>query len=223
MEVDVSERTPKAVEPTGRSGAAANGRSGAAANERRGGGATRERILTAATELFTENGTRGTSADRIIERAGITKVTFYRHFRTKTDLVVAYLEGQAQLEREAMEKARSASDAVSALRSIAALIGTFSCMPGFRGCPFINAAAETPDPADPVRRVVDHHRRWIRELFEGVAADAGVEDPGAAGAALTMLRDGALVGGYLGDPDEIGSTLERAFVAVVTADTSDTA
>ena len=141
----MSERAPKAVEPTGRSGAAANERSGAAANGRRGGGATRERILTAATELFTENGIRGTSADRIIERAGITKVIFYRHFRTKTDLVVAYLEGQAQLEREAMEKARSASDAVSALRSIVALIGTFSCMPGFGDAP-----SSTPPPKRPI-------------------------------------------------------------------------
>ena len=60
---------------------------------------TRERILAAAADLFYARGLRSVSADKIIERVGITKVTFYRHFRTKDDLVVAYLERQAERER----------------------------------------------------------------------------------------------------------------------------
>ena len=73
----------------------------AAVTGSRRGDATRARILDAATELIYANGIRSTSADRIIEQAGITKVTFYRHFKTKTDLVVAYLERQSAGEREA--------------------------------------------------------------------------------------------------------------------------
>lgn len=183
----------------------------------RGGGLTRERILDAATELFYANGIRGTSADRIIEKTGLTKVTFYRHFRTKSDLVVAYLERQAAAERAALEAARGDADAAASLRGIAALIGESACSPGFRGCPFINAAAEFPDGADPVRIVIDAHRRWTLEHFAAIAADAGVADPEAAAGQLMMLRDGAMVNGYLGDAEQIADTLAVACLAVVGA------
>lgn len=66
---------------------------------KRSAGATRERILEATNRLFYAQGIRATSADRIIEEVGITKVTFYRHFRSKSDLVVAYLTRQAAGER----------------------------------------------------------------------------------------------------------------------------
>jgi AcrR family transcriptional regulator len=180
-------------------------------------GSARARILEAATELMYANGIRGTSADRIIEQAGITKVTFYRHFRTKTDLVVAYLELQASAERGAIDSARGHEGAASALENIAGVIGVFSCRPGFRGCPFINAAAETPDPADPVRVVVDEHRRWMRGVFASIAMDAGVADADTTAGQLLMLRDGAMINGYLSDPDTIAETLRLACVAVIEA------
>jgi len=183
----------------------------------RGAGETRRRILEAASALFYAQGIRATSADRIIEQVGITKVTFYRHFRTKSDLVVAYLEGQAALERSAVERAVEGADALDALRAIAGDIGAVSCSPGFRGCPFINAAAETPDPDDPVRVVVDRHRRWTRDVFARLAAEAGSADADATAGQLMMLRDGAMVAGYLGDPDEVAETLRTAAVAAVAA------
>jgi AcrR family transcriptional regulator len=178
-------------------------------------GAARKRILDAARGLIYANGIRGTSADRIIEAAGITKVTFYRHFHTKTDLVVAYLEQQAEREQGAFTAARAGVDAPQALQNIAELIGTASCMPGFRGCAFINAAAETPDADDPVRIVVDAHRQWTRDMFAGIAADAGAADPDKMARQLLMLRDGAMVGGYLGEATEISETLKAAYVATL--------
>ncbi|MGO2112343.1 MAG: TetR/AcrR family transcriptional regulator, partial [Pseudoclavibacter sp.] len=85
---------------------------------------TRERILEAATELFYAHGIRAVSADKIIERVGITKVTFYRHFRAKDDLVVTYLESQAVRERDMLDAARESADGDSeALRSFANLVG----------------------------------------------------------------------------------------------------
>ena len=177
-------------------------------------GATRTRILDAATELFYANGIRGSSADRIIEMVGITKVTFYRHFRTKTDLVVAYLERQAAAEKEALERARENSGGAEALSNIADLIGTASCMPGFRGCPFINAAAETPDPDDPVRVVVAEHRQWTRDLFASIATDLGLDDPEVVAGQFMMLRDGAMVGGYLGDESQVQENLRRGYLAM---------
>jgi AcrR family transcriptional regulator len=179
-------------------------------------GSARARILDAATELIYGNGIRGTSADRIIEQAGVSKVTFYRHFRTKTDLVVAYLERQAAGERDAINLARDPADALHALDNIAGIIGTASCMPGFRGCAFINAAAETPDLTDPVRVVVDAHRRWTRDVFASIASDAGVKDADITAGQLLMLRDGAMINGYLSDPEKVAETLRLACLAVIT-------
>src|SRR5690554_4995854 len=100
----------------------------------------RERILDAAVRLFYGEGIRAVSADRIIADAGISKVTFYRHFRTKDDLVVAYLEHVSATEREQLAAARAAhpGDPTGVLRWYAASLGDASCSPGFRGCAFIN-------------------------------------------------------------------------------------
>lgn len=182
---------------------------------------TRDRILDAASELFYAQGIGATSADRIIEQVGITKVTFYRHFRTKADLVVAYLEQQASGEEQAFARVRDGGDAEDAARAIALGIGTAACAPGFRGCPFINASAEFPDPEHPVRVVVDRHRRWMLDLFAGIAADAGATDPDVAAGQLMMLRDGAMVSGYLTDPLVVGETLRRAFASILAANTSE--
>ncbi|RMI36593.1 TetR/AcrR family transcriptional regulator [Streptomyces triticirhizae] len=179
-------------------------------------GRARARVLAGATELFYGQGIRATSADRVIAQVGITKVTFYRHFRTKSDLVVAYLEEQAGAERRWFEEVRRQDDPVGSLRALAAGIGEASCRPGFRGCAFINAAAEFADPEDPVRVAVDAHRRWMLDAFAGIAAEAGAADADSATRQLMILRDGAMVNGYLSDPATIADALAAAFTAILT-------
>jgi AcrR family transcriptional regulator len=185
------------------------------ASKKRSASATRERILDATTRLFYEHGIRATSADRIIEEVGITKVTFYRHFHTKSDLVVAYLSQQADQEREWFSNLRRLGDPAGSLRAIAEGIGEASCSPGFRGCAFINAAAEFSDPADPVREVVATHRQWMLEDFESIAAEAGLADSWSAARQLMILRDGAMVNGCLGDAESVASSLGSAFQSVI--------
>jgi AcrR family transcriptional regulator len=182
-----------------------------------GGAATRERILEAASELFYADGLHAVSADRIIERAGITKVTFYRHFRTKDDLLVAYLQRRAEFERSAIAGAREAAgdDALQAFDALAAGIGDLSCQPGFRGCPFINAAAEYGDPEHPVRQVVDAHRRWFRDEVADMLRDLHVSDVETAANEAVMLRDGAMVTGYLGNATVVSAALAGGFHAVI--------
>ncbi|NUP53101.1 MAG: TetR/AcrR family transcriptional regulator [Catenulispora sp.] len=179
------------------------------------GATTRARILTAASELFYAQGIRATSADRIIEQVGITKVTFYRHFRTKSDLVVAYLKDQAAAERKWFESTRRKGDPVASLRTLATGIGAASCRPGFRGCAFINAAAEFADPDDPVRTTVEEHRAWMLGEFADIAAETGTPDTETAARELMLLRDGAMVNGYLGDPASVADTLTAAFTAII--------
>jgi AcrR family transcriptional regulator len=183
----------------------------------RTGPATRERIVDAATELFYANGLRAVSADRIVAQVGITKVTFYRHFPTKDDLIVAYLEKRAAWERAAVAGARDASggNPGDALLMIADGIGLESCSPGFRGCPFINAAAEYPDPEHPVRLVVDAHRKWFKGAIAEMLEELGVRDSSRVSDQLVMLRDGAMVAGYLGDPQTVAKALSAAGRAVI--------
>lgn len=176
---------------------------------------TRARILTAANELFYAHGIRATSAERIIELVGVTKVTFYRHFRTKSDLVVAYLEQQAAAERAWMESVRVDGDPQRSLEVLASGIGAASCQPGFRGCAFINAGAEYADPTDPVRVAVDAHRRWLLEHFADIAREAEAQDVDSVARQLMILRDGAMVNGYLGDASSVADSLGAAFVSVI--------
>lgn len=186
----------------------------------RSGPATRERILAVAGELFYAQGIRATSADRIIDEVGITKVTFYRHFRTKADLVVAYLQAQSVAEQGWFSSALVSGNPEGSLRALAAGIGTASCQPGFRGCAFINAAAEFSDPQDVVRAAVDTHRQWIYDEFTAIAAEAGVRDAQSVGRQLVILRDGAMVSGYLNDATELSEWLGDAFISVVSVGTT---
>lgn len=177
----------------------------------------RERLVEAASELFYAQGLRAVSADKVIDAVGTTKVTFYRHFRTKDELVMAYLEGRAQIERDGVGAAiaRADNDPETALRLISEGLGAVACSPGFRGCPFINAAAEYADPVSPVRRIVAEHREWYRKTFEQLIVPLGLPDQAAVADELVLLRDGAMVAGYLGDPAAAGGAFLRACRAVI--------
>ena len=177
----------------------------------------RERLVEAATELFYAQGLRAVSVDKVIERAGTTKVTFYRHFKSKDELVVEYLERASALEREGIGAAiaQGDGDVDAVLRLISGTLGAMACRPGFRGCPFINAAAEYPDADSPVRRVVDAHRHWCRTTYAELAAPLGLPDPAGAADDMMLLRDGAMVAGYLGQADAVAGSFLRSGRAVL--------
>lgn len=171
----------------------------------------RERLIESATELFYAKGLRAVSVDSVIERAGTTKVTFYRHFKSKDDLVVAHLELRAKQERDGITAAIAASDDPDGVfQAIAGALGTMACEQGFRGCPFINAAAEYPDPASSVRQAVDQHRAWCLATFEAVVTPLGLPDPPAVAHDLMLIRDGAMVAGYLDDADILAASFLRS-------------
>jgi AcrR family transcriptional regulator len=184
-----------------------------------GRGQVRGRILEAGSRLLYAEGIRAVSADRVIAAAGVSKVTFYRHFPSKDDLVVAYLEELAAAEREQLERLRAehAGDAPATLAALAAALGEVARGDRFRGCAFVNAGAEFADAAHPVRRAVAAHRAWYTAFFTDVARDAGADDPGAAAAELMMLRDGAMVCGDVDDAAAVGPRLASAFGAVLAA------
>lgn len=178
----------------------------------------RERILDAATRRYYADGIRAVSADRLIAEAGVSKVTFYRHFPTKDDLITAYLLQQVELvEGELTQKrAELAGDPAGVLRWYAEALGAFACTPGFRGCPFINAAAELSQPDHPGHRLVMDHRTWLVSQFAELLTELGVNDVDAKADQLMMLRDGAMVAGYVGrTPKAVAKTLTAAGRAVI--------
>lgn len=178
----------------------------------------RERILDAATERYYAEGIRAVSADKLIAAARVSKVTFYRHFPTKDDLIAAYLQGKAAEEREAVTRRRqeAADDPAAVLRWYADMVGQGSCSPGFRGCPFINAAAELPDDHHPGRAIIAEHRAWLTAQAAELLDQLGVPDSGTKAEQLMMLRDGAMVSGYVGHaPEQVAGALVAGARAII--------
>ena len=173
----------------------------------------RDRILDAATRRYYAEGIRAVSADRLIAEAGVSKVTFYRHFPTKDDLITAYLSQQVTRAQELLTQKRAdlAGDPAAVLRWYAEGVGALACTPGFRGCPFINAAAELSKPDHPGHRVVVDHRVWLVGQFVELLTELGVSDVHTKAEQLMMLRDGAMVAGYVGrTPQAVAETLTAA-------------
>lgn len=178
----------------------------------------RERILDAAAARYYSDGIRAISADKLIADAHVSKVTFYRHFPTKDDLVTAYLHGRAEDEKAAVITKREelADDPAAVLRWYAGVVGQASCSPGFRGCPFINAAAEITDETHAGRVVISDHREWLTHQVTELLEQLAVAEPTTTARQLMMLRDGAMVSGYLGnEPQEVAAALTAAARAII--------
>lgn len=174
-----------------------------------GGSEARERLLRTASELFYAEGIHVVGVDRIIAEAGVTRATFYRHFPGKEDLVEAYLGVEDANIRGMFDAAQAATDDPVELAGL--LIDGIAddvARHHTRGCPFINAAVEYPDTDSRVRRAVDQHRAWFRGSLEQVVTAVGADDPVTRAGQLVLLRDAALVGGYLDGWD----TVRVAFV-----------
>ena len=168
------------------------------------------RILETANVLFYEDGIRNVGVDRIISASSVTKATFYKHYRAKDNLIVEYITARHEKVRANVEHLISSSpDAESALHEFVAAIIVEIDSPGFRGCPFINAAAEFPDAEHPVRRVIIAHREWYVETLAELLKEMGHPVPGDAADELLLARDGALSGGYAGDSIAASAALGR--------------
>ncbi|MET9410512.1 TetR/AcrR family transcriptional regulator [Streptomyces sp. NPDC002935] len=167
----------------------------------------RERLVRAASRLFYYEGVRAIGVERLIAEAGVTKATFYRHFAAKDDLVVAYLLTKDAYYKDVAEPLAAAHPPAEAIDLIFEAIAEHARERGFRGSPFINAAAEYPDATHPVRGLVTTHRDWIRTLFQGLLTRLGHTDPKSAAGALLMLYDGAMAAGYLDDSTAAHKTL----------------
>ena len=165
-----------------------------------GGG--RERILETAYELFSRHGTRGVGVDRIVAEAGTAKMTLYRNFASKEELIVAFLDAREQrwtrgwLQAEVEARAEAPAERLLAIFDV---FGEWFERDDFEGCSFINVMLELDDRTDIARAASVQHLANIREFLGALAAEAGAEDPDAFARQWHILMKGSIVAAAEGD------------------------
>ncbi|MGH2884635.1 MAG: TetR/AcrR family transcriptional regulator [Solirubrobacteraceae bacterium] len=174
-----------------------------APTSRRGQGA-RARILDAAYELFSRKGIQAVGIDAVISRSGVARQTLYRHFASKQDLVLAFLERREQVwARRWLEEEvrRRASDPGARLLVIFDVFDEWFRRSDFEGCSFINVMLEHPDPADPVHRASVSYLAGIRGFLEELVREAGIADAQDFARQWHILMKGSIVAAGEGDRD----------------------
>lgn len=168
----------------------------------------RTRLLNTATRLFYAEGLHAVGIDRVVAEAGVTRATLYRHFPSKDQLLVAYLTASDEAIRAQVERARTAGGSPSdVVRAVGETITDGIRSEGFRGCAFLNAAAEYPTPEHPVHQAVLNHRGWFLDTVTELLAATGETAPKPAARHFVMLRDGAMAAGCLStDPESVCET-----------------
>jgi AcrR family transcriptional regulator len=171
---------------------------GGALRSNRGGGQlpARERLVAAASRLFHGAGIQATGVDTIIAEAGVAKATFYRHFPSKADLVVAWLRDPRArwLDRvKAQVEARAAGRPPgAAIPLFFEALAEWLEAEGYRGCPYLNTSVEITDPAHPARAVVVDYLQEVEDHLAGVLAAAGYGDSRALAMDLQTLAAGSI-------------------------------
>jgi len=173
------------------------------------GRSPRDRILLTAHDLFYREGIRATGIDHVIAQAGVTKVTFYRHFPSKSRLVIEFLnfrhERWMAWFKEALERhGGSRSKGVAAL--VPALHEWFSD-PGYRGCAFLNSVGEVGGAIPEVVEISRHHKHDMAEAIEDLLPAA--RSRWADAKALALAVDGAILHAQFDTPDQALKPLER--------------
>ncbi|MFJ9712860.1 TetR/AcrR family transcriptional regulator [Streptomyces sp. NPDC101234] len=156
---------------------------------------SRERILAAATDLFTTQGINATGMEQLSTVAEVSKRTLYTHFRSKDELVLAYLQA---LQRDALPVSGAPDEPLLDPRE--QLLSIFDAMPRdttvpIRGCQFLNASVEVPDPEHSAHQFAAAYKREFARRLANIARQAGISDAETLGEQLALLYDGVAARG----------------------------
>ncbi|MEV2224852.1 TetR/AcrR family transcriptional regulator [Nocardia vinacea] len=155
----------------------------------------KQRLLTTAEELFYAEGIRAVGVDRLLQESGVGRASFYRHFASKDDLVVAVLEDRDRRWlawlRESVE-AKASDPADRPLAVFDALSERFA-RNDFRGCAFINTMVEVADPSSAAHQAADRHKRRVIDYLGEILTAAGRSDAEELATEFALLVDGAIV------------------------------
>ena len=166
-------------------------------------GDARERILASAYELFSERGIRAVGVDEVIAHANVAKATLYRHFRSKDELALAFLERREESWTRGWVEAEARGRGSTAEEQLLAIFDAFDewfRRDDFEGCSFINVLLEMGSGHVSGSASVDHLAN-IRTLVCGLAAEAGLRDPDAFARSWHILMKGSIVSAAEGDEE----------------------
>ncbi len=178
----------------------------------------RDRIFAVAAERFYRHGIRSVGVEAIVKEAGVTKISLYRSFPSKDDLVLAYLQDRSRQFLERWDATFDQyQDPDERLRAIMTFLVERTTQDGYRGCPFINFCAEFADPAHPGRQIARATKTALRERFRRLAEALRARDPGQLADGLLLLVEGAyaISQTHGGGPDGVGRALVQAAEALV--------
>ena len=179
----------------------------------------RQRILDTAAELFYREGVRAIGVDLVVERAAVAKTSLYRYFRTKDELVAAFLQQEDAEFWQQWDDAvrRHAPDPHAELDGLLKWIGERVARPGYRGCPQLNVGAEFADPKHPARVVAAAHKLEQRRRLAAICKRLGATRPELLASQLALLIDGAFTSGSLLLGEGAARALRGAGAALVEA------
>lgn len=152
-------------------------------------------ILETAADLFFREGFRAVGVDTIIRQADVAKMTLYRHFPSKDDLIVAYLQDTNDKfwvwfnESTSLAEDQPVSQLIAFFKALEKLVTTPQCY----GCPFLNAAVDFPEDSHPGHQVALEHKQAVRSRFRQLASQAGARTPDILADQLLLLMDGAFM------------------------------
>lgn len=164
----------------------------------------RERIVTTAYSLFCRHGIRAVGVDTIIDQSGVAKMTMYRHFRSKDDLVLEVMQRREQLWTEewlATEVLRRADTPADRLLAIFDVFDGWFHRRTFEGCLFVNVLLEIDDPRSAIHTASRRHLANIRRFVKSLARDSGIDEPDAFARQWHILMKGSIVQAAEGDKD----------------------
>lgn len=176
----------------------------------------RDRILATARDLFRKHGLRGVGVDTIVEAADTNKMTLYRHFGSKDDLVVACLQEVAGEANAAWDRldADHPGDAMAQLRAWLRQGGTCGGSDG-RGCSIANAAIELTDDDHPARKFIAGFKRDQRDRLVKLCRDAGIGAADTLADTLSLMLEGARVSRQTMGSDGLSSSFVASAEAVI--------
>ncbi|MGW4334872.1 TetR/AcrR family transcriptional regulator [Rhodococcus koreensis] len=174
----------------------------------------RERILRTADDLFFTEGIVATGVNRLIEDAGVAKASFYSNFKSKNDLVDAYLEKRHYDLMERFDAIESSADSIEIkFVRVFDLLSTAVVQNAYRGCTFVVAAVEMPQESLPAKRWVRTHKLAVRDCFCRMLTASDVPNASELAEQLALIYDGALVMAAVRPESR---TIERARSMVLT-------
>lgn len=156
----------------------------------------RARLIAAGLELFYRHGFQAMGIDQVIEFAGVTKTTFYNHFESRDDFFVACVQQRDEWETQAWMRAVreiAGDDPREQLLAFFHILDRWFNDPEYRGCIFVNVAAEFSDARHPVHQAAVAHKKRVRDNIRDLAASARASDPEAFADQFTILIEGTLL------------------------------